>query len=85
MYVPMTSRPDIAAATCYYSRFQNCSTDEHFMYAKRILRYIKGTLDVKLVYDCNSYKDDLHGFADADWAGYINGRRSTSGYVFNVF
>jgi hypothetical protein len=28
---------------------------------------------------------DIHGFVDADWAGDIDHRRSTSGYVFNLF
>lgn len=48
MYVTLTTRPDLAAATNYFSRFQSNSTDEYFMYAKRILKYIKGTLDLKL-------------------------------------
>ena len=28
---------------------------------------------------------DVHGFVDADWVGDLNHRRSTSGYVFNLF
>ena len=28
---------------------------------------------------------DIHGFVDADWAGYLDRRRSTSKYVFNLF
>ena len=28
---------------------------------------------------------DIHGFVDADWAGDMDQRRSTSGYVFNLF
>ena len=28
---------------------------------------------------------DIHGFVDADWVGDLDQRRSTSGYVFNLF
>ena len=28
---------------------------------------------------------DIHGFVDVDWAGDLDRRRSTSGYVFNLF
>ena len=28
---------------------------------------------------------DIHGFVDAEWAGDIDQRRSTSGYVFSLF
>ena len=28
---------------------------------------------------------DIHGFVDGDWAGDLDQRRSTSGYVFNLF
>lgn len=51
MYVALTSRPDLCGATIYFSQFQSCPNDEHWIHVKRILRYIKGTLDLKLVYD----------------------------------
>lgn len=47
-YATITTRPDICAATNYFSRFQSCYTMEHFTHAKRILRYIKGTLEIKM-------------------------------------
>ena len=28
---------------------------------------------------------EIHGFVDAHWVGYLDQRRSTSGYVFNLF
>jgi hypothetical protein len=52
------------------------------MAVKRIMRYLKGTLDLKL---CLAGKDvSLRGYCDADWGGDANERRSTTGYVFFV-
>jgi hypothetical protein len=46
------------------------------------MRYLKGTLDLKL---CLGGKDVcLRGYCDADWGGDANERRSTTGYVFFV-
>jgi len=49
--------------------------------AKRILRYLKGTLDYGLFYSfSNNFK--LHGFCDSDYTKDINDRMSTSGFTF---
>lgn len=37
-YVTLTTRPDLCASTNHFSRFRICYTDEHFKYAKRVLR-----------------------------------------------
>uniref|UniRef100_A0A7M5V2B3 Polyprotein n=1 Tax=Clytia hemisphaerica TaxID=252671 RepID=A0A7M5V2B3_9CNID len=58
---------------------------QHWIGVKRVLRYLKGTLDYGLIYEGSESGDILlHGFADADWAGDIDTRKSTSGYVFKV-
>lgn len=49
-YVTLTSRPDLCAAVSYLSQFQSCPTEQHWVHAKRVLRYIKGTLDLGLVF-----------------------------------
>ena len=51
------------------------------MAAKRVLRYIKGTLNYGLIYKRNDGLS-LYGYTDADWAGDVDDRRSTSGGVF---
>lgn len=84
-YAMITTRPDICAATNYFSRFQSCYTKEHFTHAKRILRYIKSTLNLKMMYQKNSNSDLLVGFVDADYENDINDRKSISGYVFKVY
>ena len=82
MYAMLGSRPDIAFAVSMVSRFASNPTPEHTTAAKRILRYLRGTLDFQL-----TYRGDLGaltGYSDADWAGDKDTRRSTGGFVFNV-
>ena len=78
-YATLTTRPDLCAATNYFSRFQSCYTHEHFTHAKRILRYLQGTLNLKL-----DYRKSLK-YADFDWAGDKNDCKSTSGFIFKLF
>lgn len=85
MYVMMTSRPDLSAAVNYLSQFQSCATDEHWQHLKRVLRYIKQTIDIKMIFNRNNDMDAIIGYADADWANDVNDRRSVSGNVFKVF
>jgi hypothetical protein len=53
-------------------------TSVHWTAAKRVLRYLKGTLDFGLHYTKGSFT--LHGFCDSDWAGNPDDCRSTTGY-----
>lgn len=84
-YATQTTRPDLCAATNYFSRFQCCYTHEHFTHAKRVLRYIKNSIDINMVYTRDESADILIGYADSDWAGDKNDSKSTSGYVFKIF
>lgn len=53
----------------------------HFVAAKRILRYIQGTKNHGLKY-IKEQQNKLVGFTDSDWAGSLDDRKSTSGFVF---
>ena len=57
---------------------------EHWKGVKRVLRYIRGTLDNGLIYSANDTSTVLTGYSDADWAGDLSTRRSTTGYVFQI-
>ena len=77
------TRPDIVHAVSIISRLMNEPSKDHLAAAKRILRYIKGTKSYGIMYESEAdYK--LIGYTDSDWAGSIDDRRSTSGYVFQL-
>lgn len=85
MYGMLATRPDLCASISYFSRFQTNAQDDHWNYLKRVLRYVKGTLNAKMVYKREPNDLNLIGYADADWANDINDRKSISGYVFKLF
>ena len=80
MYAMMCTRPDICYAVGLVSRFQSNPSPKHWMAVKRILRYLKGTSDYVLCYRGKNLR--LAGYSDADWAGDLDQRKSTSGYAF---
>lgn len=84
-YASLTTRPDLAASVNFYSQFQSCPSDEHWAHLKRILRYVKGSLDFGLVFRADKAAPLLEVFSDADWANDSSDRRSVSGGVFKVF
>jgi hypothetical protein len=53
--------------------------EPHLAALKRILRYVRGTLDLGFLLQ-PSDSGDLIVYSDADWAGCPDTRRSTSGY-----
>ena len=85
IYASIASRPDIAEAVGVLSQFMARPGPEHWTGVKRIFRYIKGTLDFGLKYVASDKGDlSLQGYSDADWAGDVSTRKSTSGYVFKL-
>ncbi|KAJ9566142.1 hypothetical protein OSB04_002108 [Centaurea solstitialis] len=77
-YLVLTRR-EIAYAVSKVSQFLQRPTDRHWISVKRILRYRKGTSSHGLVLH-RSTSCAIHAYADADWAGCPNDRRSTTGY-----
>ena len=65
------------------AKFTAKPTEQHWKAVKHILRYIAGTINFGLQFPRGG-SIDCTGFSDADWAGDIDNRKSTSGYLFKV-
>ncbi|GJX94271.1 hypothetical protein Tco_0348857 [Tanacetum coccineum] len=75
-----SSRLDIVQAVCYCARYQARPTEKHLKEVKRIFRYLRGTINMGLWYSKGS-GFELTAFSDADHAGCIDTRKSTSGGI----
>ena len=82
-YLADMTRRDIAYTVGELGRFANCPGEEHVSAVKQLLHYLKGTKNWTMLFD-GSKELTLVGFADSDWAGDIDTRRSTTGYVFQL-
>jgi len=82
MYAMLGTRPDIAYAVSVVSRFAANPDQSHKAAVTRILRYLRKTVNYVLVF--KGTLSDLAGYTDADWAGDLSTRRSTSGFIFSV-
>lgn len=77
------TRPDILNVVSILSRFMHGPSETHFNAAKRVLKYIKGTLELGIKYtQTSSFK--LSDFSDSDWGGCMDDMKSTSGYYFSL-
>lgn len=73
------TRPDIAYALNTACQYMTAPTDVHFHLIKRILRYVQGTLKHGISFTSGPWH--LTAYSNADWAGDISTRRSTTGFV----
>ena len=81
MYAMVCTRPDIADAVGSVAKYCEKYSNEHWIAAKRIAKYLKTTSKYALNYGGNN-SSGLVGYADANWASDPDTRKSTTGYVF---
>jgi hypothetical protein len=77
-YATLT-RPDITFVVNHVCQFMHKPSPAHFVAAKHILRYLKGTLDKGILFQPGLIA--LTAFTNADWAGDPCDMRSTSGII----
>ncbi|UYV67549.1 hypothetical protein LAZ67_5001172 [Cordylochernes scorpioides] len=82
MYLMTGTRPDIAYAVSRVSQFMNNPGPSHWTAVKKIFEYLKATKNIGICFGGSSCTTSLIGFSDADFAGDLDTRNSTTGYVF---
>lgn len=74
MWAAMSIQPNIAFVVGFLSRFNQNPSKTHLLAAKRVLQYLKGTIDYGLTLRGNIGDTKLIGYCDADYAGDIETR-----------
>lgn len=77
------TRPDIAYGVSVVSRYMHDPRSGHLDVVHRILRYLKGCPGKGIMFGNHGHLK-VEGFVDADWAGCVDDRRSTSGQCMFV-
>jgi hypothetical protein len=80
LYLAVCTRPDISHSVNMLARYMANPKQQHWNALKGVLRYLKGTTDLGLLYRKDA--GTLRGYSDSDYAGDPVKRRSTSGFVF---
>lgn len=79
LYLSHTTRPDISFMIGALSRYNQNPGIEHWRCAKHVVKYLKKTIDYKIIYKKTG--EPLRTFTDADWASDLDERRSCSGNI----
>lgn len=74
MYAMVCTRPDIAHAEGFLSRYMSKPSKEHWNAIKRVFRYLRGTYDFSICYQGKRKLKslDIEGFVDVDWVGDLD-------------
>jgi len=84
MYLSVCTRPDISQAVGALARYMTAPTTVHWKAAISVLRYLAGTADYGIMFGNSTDNLKINGYCDADFAGDIDTRRSTTGYIFTL-
>ncbi|RVX00650.1 Retrovirus-related Pol polyprotein from transposon TNT 1-94 [Vitis vinifera] len=81
MYAQTFTMLDISFAVGMLGRYQSNPGMDHWKAAKKVMRYLRGTKDYMLTFK-RSDNLEVIGYTDSDFAGCVDSRKSTFGYVY---
>lgn len=84
LYLAMVTRPDIAYAVHAVSQYAESPQKIHWNAVKRIMKYIKGTVNHGILFPKGDQMLSITAYSDADFAGDKTTRKSTSGTIIKV-
>jgi hypothetical protein len=84
MYAMVCTRPDLTHAVSVVSKYMANPGKQHWNAIKWIFRYLKGTTDYGITFVRQKSDLSVVGYVDAYYAGDLDDRRSTTGYVFTL-
>jgi len=84
MFLLNVTRPDIAFIVNYLSRFVTCIDKQHWCAVKNVFRYLNATINLGILNDGTNESIYPEACSDSDYAGVLDTRRSTTGYVFKL-
>ncbi|KAK3030421.1 hypothetical protein RJ639_037550 [Escallonia herrerae] len=85
MYAMVCTRPDISHAVSMVSRYMGNPGKKHGDAVKWIFRHLAGSTNFGIMFDHDGAKGEVSGFVDSDYAGDLDSRRSTTGYIFTFY
>lgn len=80
-WAALGTRPDISYAVSNVARFSNNPGQPHIQALKRILKYLRGTVNLCITYGGQHIDNRLTAYCDADYAGDVDDRKSRSGFI----
>jgi hypothetical protein len=83
LYLSACTRPDMAQAVGALARYMAGPTEAHWRAALGVVRYLAGTAEDGVTF--GGSEETLVGYCDEDYAGDVDTRRSTTGYVFLMY
>ena len=86
LYLATCTRPDLSFSVSVLARHLHQPTIRHLSLLKRVLRYLKGTVELGIKYKSSKKLTllSLDAHVDADWAGCKETRKSTTGFIICI-
>src|SRR5579862_1368518 len=84
-HLAVFTRPDIAFSVSKLAQFNSNPSATHLKAALHVVRYLKGSRNLCIVYKRQEHTATILGYSDSDWGSDVNGRRSFTGYLFMAY